>query len=40
MPRAARLLSLLALDQRGHGDSEWSPGLDYATAAHVGDLEG
>jgi pimeloyl-ACP methyl ester carboxylesterase len=29
----------LALDQRGHGDSEWSPGLDYATAAHVGDLE-
>lgn len=29
----------LALDQRGHGDSEWSPGLDYGTAAHVGDLE-
>jgi pimeloyl-ACP methyl ester carboxylesterase len=28
-----------ALDQRGHGDSEWSPGLDYDTAAHVGDLE-
>jgi len=30
----------LALDQRGHGDSEWSPGLDYGTAAHVRDLEG
>ena len=29
----------LALDQRGHGDSEWSPGLDYGTAAHVADLE-
>ena len=28
-----------ALDQRGHGDSEWSPGLEYDTAAHVGDLE-
>jgi esterase len=29
----------LALDQRGHGDSEWSPGLEYATDAHVRDLE-
>jgi pimeloyl-ACP methyl ester carboxylesterase len=29
----------LALDQRGHGDSEWSPGLNYDTAAHVGDIE-
>jgi esterase len=28
-----------ALDQRGHGDSEWSPGLEYDTAAHVRDLE-
>jgi pimeloyl-ACP methyl ester carboxylesterase len=28
-----------ALDQRGHGDSEWSPGLEYDTAAHVGDIE-
>jgi esterase len=28
-----------ALDQRGHGDSEWSPSLDYDTDAHVGDLE-
>ncbi len=29
----------LALDQRGHGDSEWSPGLEYDTGAHVRDLE-
>jgi len=29
----------IALDQRGHGDSEWSPELDYGTDAHVGDLE-
>jgi esterase len=28
-----------ALDQRGHGDSEWSPHLDYVTEAHVRDLE-
>ena len=30
----------IALDQRGHGDSEWSPGLDYGTEAHLRDLEG
>jgi len=30
----------LAVDQRGHGDSEWSPGLDYGTDAHVRDLAG
>jgi len=29
----------LALDQRGHGDSEWSPVMDYATESHAGDLE-
>jgi pimeloyl-ACP methyl ester carboxylesterase len=29
----------LALDQRGHGDSEWSPEMDYTTESHVGDLE-
>lgn len=28
-----------ALDQRGHGDSEWSPVLDYGPEAHVSDLE-
>jgi esterase len=30
----------VALDQRGHGDSEWSPVADYRIATHVGDIEG
>jgi esterase len=30
----------LALDQRGHGDSEWSPTLDYGPGAHVRDVGG
>jgi esterase len=30
----------VALDQRGHGDSEWSPIIDYRVASHVGDIEG
>jgi pimeloyl-ACP methyl ester carboxylesterase len=30
----------LALDQRGHGDSEWSPEADYHPAAHLRDVEG
>jgi esterase len=30
----------LALDQRGHGDSEWSPEMDYGPEAHVRDIEG
>jgi esterase len=30
----------LALDQRGHGDSEWSPVLDYSPDAHVRDIRG
>jgi esterase len=29
----------LALDQRGHGDSEWSPAMDYATESHAADLD-
>lgn len=29
----------LALDQRGHGDSEWSPVMDYLPEAHRGDIE-
>ena len=29
----------LALDLRGHGDSEWSPNLDYSLSAHVADVE-
>ena len=28
----------LALDQRGHGDSEWSPEMDYSVEAHRGDI--
>jgi pimeloyl-ACP methyl ester carboxylesterase len=28
----------LALDQRGHGDSEWSPAMDYALETHAADL--
>ena len=30
----------IALDQRGHGDSEWSPVVDYRFAAHVGRYRG
>jgi len=29
----------LALDQRGHGDTEWSYVLDYGPDAHAGDIE-
>lgn len=28
----------IALDQRGHGDSEWSPTMDYGFDAHAADL--
>ncbi len=30
----------VALDQRGHGDSEWSPVIDYRITSHVADIEG
>ncbi|MBV8774547.1 MAG: alpha/beta hydrolase [Deltaproteobacteria bacterium] len=30
----------IALDQRGHGDSEWSPVVDYAVESQLGDIEG
>jgi pimeloyl-ACP methyl ester carboxylesterase len=30
----------LAIDLRGHGDSEWSPEMDYGIDAHRGDVEG
>ncbi len=30
----------VALDLRGHGDSEWSPECDYSFDAHLRDLEG
>jgi esterase len=29
----------VALDQRGHGESEWSPQMDYSTESQVGDLD-
>jgi pimeloyl-ACP methyl ester carboxylesterase len=29
---------VVALDLRGHGDSDWAPGADYAIDAQVGDL--
>ncbi|MGI8926829.1 MAG: alpha/beta fold hydrolase, partial [Tepidiformaceae bacterium] len=31
---------LIALDQRGHGDSDWSPEGDYSRDAFVADFEG
>jgi pimeloyl-ACP methyl ester carboxylesterase len=31
---------VLALDQRGRGESDWAPGDDYSTPAFVADLEG
>ena len=31
---------VVALDQRGHGDSAWAPDADYTTAAFLADLEG
>lgn len=30
----------VALDQRGHGDSEWSPVMDYQPEAHARDIDG
>jgi pimeloyl-ACP methyl ester carboxylesterase len=29
----------VALDQRGHGESEWSPEMDYGLESHIGDLD-
>lgn len=34
-----RDLHCIALDQRGHGDSEWSYALEYSPDAHAGDVE-
>ena len=31
---------VLALDARGHGDTEWAPDGDYSLEAHQGDLDG
>ena len=30
----------IALDQRGHGDTDWAPDGDYSIAAQVGDIRG
>jgi esterase len=30
----------VALDQRGHGDSEWSPAIDYGVETQMRDVEG
>ena len=30
---------VIALDQRGHGDSQWAPGADYSVAAMAADVE-
>lgn len=38
--RAADRYHLIALDQRGHGDSDWSDEGDYTREAFVGDIEG
>ena len=29
---------IVALDQRGHGDSDWAPSADYSLSAHQGDI--
>lgn len=31
---------ILALDQRGHGDSDWADGGDYSIEAHQSDIDG
>ena len=31
---------ILALDQRGHGDSDWAPEGDYSIEAYQGDIDG
>ena len=31
---------IIAMDQRGHGDSDWAPDGDYSLEAHQGDIDG
>jgi pimeloyl-ACP methyl ester carboxylesterase len=38
-PGLAGLGRVMALDMRGHGDSQWSAAGEYATEHHVADLE-
>ena len=37
--KAQGMYHLIALDQRGHGDSEWAPGGDYSRDTFIADLE-
>ncbi len=37
--RAQGMYRLIAIDQRGHGDSDWAPDGDYSRDAFVADLE-
>lgn len=39
-PALTGLGRALAPDLRGYGESQWSPGQDYSTAAHAADLAG
>ena len=32
--------NILALDQRGRGESDWAPGGDYSSESYVADIEG
>ena len=38
-PHFARNFHVLAIDMRGHGDSDWDPEGDYLVEDHVKDLE-
>jgi pimeloyl-ACP methyl ester carboxylesterase len=38
-PRLTRLGRVVALDLRGHGDSQWSPAQEYTTQHHAADLK-
>lgn len=39
-PEFCAAYQVLALDQRGRGDSDWALGGDYSTESYVADLEG
>jgi pimeloyl-ACP methyl ester carboxylesterase len=39
-PHLATRYHVIAVDMRGHGDSDWDPQARYVVEDHVGDLEG
>ncbi|MBI2165297.1 MAG: alpha/beta hydrolase [Chloroflexi bacterium] len=39
-PALGGLHHVVALDQRGHGDSSWAPNGEYSVEAHLGDING